>query len=181
MNGVPAIGRALTKGDMAGDAGDPNDPSRPPRVRGPVSLRAIAVLKLGQSLVLAMLALGTLHLLRPEVSADVQEWIGNLPVDSQHDLIWRGLTWLLDVPRGHAEAVAFGTLLYAMLFGVEGIGLWRGKRWAEWLTVFATTSFVPLEVWEMAHRPGTFKAFLIALNLAVVWLLIRHLRQAPAS
>ncbi len=162
---------------MAGDAGDMNDDSRPARPRGPTSLRAIAILKLAQSLVLALLALATLHLLRPEVTADVQEWIGNLPVDSQHDLIWRGLTWLLDVPRGHAEALAFGTLLYSLLFGVEGVGLWWGQRWAEWLTVFATTSFVPLEVWEIVHRPSLIKALIIALNLAVVGLLVRHLRQ----
>jgi uncharacterized membrane protein (DUF2068 family) len=168
-------------GELTGDAGEPQDRTRPSHARGMVSLRAIAVLKLGQAMVLALLALATLHLLRPEVTADVQEWIGNLPVDSQHDLIWRGLTLLFDAPRGHAEALAFGTLLYALLFGVEGAGLWRGLRWAEWLTVFATTSFVPLEVWEIVHRPSMVKAGLIALNVAVVWLLIRHLRQPRSA
>jgi hypothetical protein len=37
-------------------------------------------------------------------------------------------------------------LLYAGLFAVEGGGLWLAKRWAECLTIIATTSFVPFEV-----------------------------------
>jgi uncharacterized membrane protein (DUF2068 family) len=166
---------------MAGDAGDMPPQGRPSRGRGAASLRAIAILKLAQSFLLGTLALATLHLLRPEVTAAVQDWMDDLPLDTQHDLIWRGLTVLLDAPRGHAEALAIGTLLYALLFCVEGTGLWLGKRWAEWLTVVATASFIPLEVWGIVHRPGMIKALIIALNAGVVWLLVRHLRQPRES
>lgn len=165
---------------MPGPAGDPSPVGRPPRPPGTRSLRLIASFKLVQSLLLVGVAAATLNLLRPEVAADLQEWVGDMPLDTQQDLARRAVTWLLNMHRGHAETLAIGSLVYAALFLVEGVGLWRGLRWAEWLTVIATASFVPIEVWEVAHRPGLIKALVIVVNLAVVWFLLRALRrEAP--
>jgi hypothetical protein len=41
---------------------------------------------------------------------------------------------------------------------VEGVGLWLRKRWAEWLTVIATSLLVPFEIYELIHRPSPLKA-----------------------
>ncbi len=149
----------------------------PARPRGPRPLRLIAVFKLLQSLVIATAALTTLHLIRPVVAARLQAWAEDLPVDAQQDVLRRMVSHLLDLPTGDVKAIAGGALLYALLFLVEGVGLWRGKRWAEWLTVGATASLIPAEVWELARHPGWGKLVLIAVNVAVVWYLIRHLRH----
>lgn len=163
---------------MSGDARDPGGDRRPP---GAASLRLIATFKLSQALLLTGVALATLHLLRPEVAARVQGWVADMPLETQEDLLLRGLSWLLNLPPGHAKLLACGTLLYALLFAVEGVGLWRRKRWAEWLTVVATSSFIPLEFWEVVHHPGTIKTTIILVNVLVVWLLIRALaRPDPA-
>ncbi len=166
---------------MPGTAGDPTLDTRPPRPRGSRQLRLIAAFKLLQSLLLTGLALATLNLLRPEVAADLQEWVGDMPLDTQQDLARRAVTWLLNLHRGHAETIAVGALVYALLFLVEAVGLWRGLRWAEWLTVIATSSLIPIEVYEVLHRPGVIKAIIIAVNLLVVWILIRALRQHPET
>lgn len=162
---------------MSGDAGTSSSAPRPSRAPGVRSLRMIAMFKLAQATLLTAVALATLHLLRPDVAADVQEWVDDTPLNTQEDLVRRGLSWLLDMPRGHAKILAGGTLLYALLFLVEGIGLWRGLRWAEWLTVVATASFIPLEVWELFHRPGVIKGVVILVNVVVVWLLARALAR----
>ena len=78
------------------------------------------------------------------------------------------------------EALGIGAFLYAALFTTEGIGLWLGKRWAEYLTVIATGSFVPFEVYELARRPGLPRVAALVLNLAVVAYLIHHLRRRRA-
>lgn len=155
-------------------------PVRPPQ-KGATSLRVIGLFKLGQAALLATVALAALHLIRPTVAAGVREWVEALPFDAHQDLARRAVGWLLGLPSGHARTLAGGTLVYAVLFAVEGTGLLWKRRWAEWLTVVATASFVPFETWEAAHRPGTIKVAIIAVNLAVVWFLARHLASRPAG
>ena len=41
---------------------------------------------------------------------------------------------------------------YALLEGVEAVGLWFAQRWAEYLTFVATTALLPLEIWEALER-----------------------------
>jgi uncharacterized membrane protein (DUF2068 family) len=154
---------------------------RTPPQKGTTSLRVIGVFKLAQASLLAAVALAALHLIRPTVAAKVREWMEDLPFDAQQDLARRTVGWLLGLPSGHAKTLAGGTLLYAILFAVEGTGLLWKKRWAEWLTVVATASFVPIEVWEVAHRPGTVKVLIIVVNVAVVWFLARHLASRPTD
>ena len=74
------------------------------------------------------------------------------------------------------EAVQLGiaALAYAAVFLVEGVGLLFRKRWAEWLTVGVTASFVPVEVYEMVHRFGIGKVIALVLNIAIVAYLVWH-------
>ena len=82
---------------------------------------------------------------------------------------------------GHLEALGVGAFLYTVLFTVEGIGLWRGKRWAEYLTAIATASFVPLEIYELTHRVSPRRLSALLLNLAIVAYLIYRLRRREAK
>jgi uncharacterized membrane protein (DUF2068 family) len=79
------------------------------------------------------------------------------------------------------QALGIAAFLLASLFTTEGLGLWLGKRWAEWLTVIATLSFVPLEVFEVARRASLAPFSVLTLNLAVVVYLIYHLRRRRSA
>jgi uncharacterized membrane protein (DUF2068 family) len=58
--------------------------------------------------------------------------------------------------------------LYALIEGVEAVGLWYQRRWAEYLTFLVTTSLLPLEIYELAHRLSPFKLVAFVINVAVV-------------
>lgn len=60
----------------------------------------------------------------------------------------------------------------AVLEAVEMVGLWKAKRWAEYLTFVATTVFVPFEVYELASKVTIFKTIALVINLAVVLYLL---------
>jgi len=74
------------------------------------------------------------------------------------------------------EAVQLGiaAFAYAAVFMVEGVGLLLRKRWAEWLTVAVTGSFIPVEVYEMVHHFGAGKVIALVLNIAIVAYLVWH-------
>lgn len=157
----------------------PPAPKLPDKPKGAASLRVIGIFKLTQALLIASVALAAMHLIRPTVAAQVREWVDDLPYDAQQDVARRAASWLLGLPPSAAQVLVAGTLLYALLFTVEGIGLLLKKRWAEWLTVLATASLVPIEFWELVHRPGAVKGIIILVNLAVVYFLARHLAGRP--
>ena len=79
--------------------------------------------------------------------------------------------WLLS----HAQKLApwmslagYGAFVYASLFAFEGIGLYLRKRWAEWLVVAATASFLPFELWALFAHVVWWKFLLLVSNLCIV-------------
>ncbi len=88
----------------------------------------------------------------------------------------RGLVHELDrvfsLQSGKLRTVGIVVLAYGLLEGVEAVGLWMAKRWAEYLTFIATTVLLPLEVYEIITRQSVLKIITFLINLAVVLYLI---------
>jgi uncharacterized membrane protein (DUF2068 family) len=146
---------------------------------GGAIVRAIAALKLAKALLLAGVGLGALNLL-------------SLPSDTAQKLYaWACIVaWRVGPRAGSAveqklstldesqlTVVAIVALSYGALFGVEGVGLWMKKRWAEFLTIIATASFLPIEVYELIRRATWQCGATLAVNLFVVGYLIWKVRQ----
>lgn len=100
-----------------------------------------------------------------------------LELDPQRPWI-RHLVAKLGHLRKH-QVQLFGVLAlgYAALEITEGIGLFYRKRWAEWLTVVATSLLVPLEVYELVRHPSWLKAGGIVVNVLIVLYLLRVVRR----
>jgi uncharacterized membrane protein (DUF2068 family) len=78
-----------------------------------------------------------------------------------------------------SEDVVFGTIAIAFgaLEGTEAYGLWRRRRWAEWLTVLATSLLLIPETWALTKSITPFKAGGLVVNLLVVAYLVSRLRR----
>ena len=62
---------------------------------------------------------------------------------------------------------------YAVLEGVEAVGLWLQRRWAEYLTFIAVAVFLPYEVWELTKSVSPLKIVALVINLVIaVYLLL---------
>jgi uncharacterized membrane protein (DUF2068 family) len=145
--------------------------------QGHPALRYIAAYKFLKALgllLLAIVAFGFVHTPWLEATAN---WIAELPLRAGHGVFIRWMNQLLDFGPRRFVAIGVAACIYASLFAVEGWGLWRGKRWAEYLTVFATASLIPFEVYELARHITWLKVGAIVVNVAIVvylWRLVRR-------
>ena len=85
---------------------------------------------------------------------------------------------------GKLHLVIVVTVAYTAVVLVEGTGLWLRKRWAEWVTVVATTSLIPFELWELIRRQSGHRwtvAVTLAVNVLIAAYLAYLLRSRPAG
>lgn len=140
-------------------------------------LLAIGLFKLGKAILFFSLGLGAIHLLHKDLGDEVMRLAMALKFDPESKLV----TLLLDkvdlIDAHRLKQISFATFAYSALALTEGIGLVLEKVWAEYLTLFLTISFLPWEIFELAHHPNWFRLSLLLINLAVlaylVWLLKR--------
>jgi len=105
------------------------------------------------------------------VLTDLQSGVGG-PANSASGGIEGELTRLFAISVRNLELAGVVLIAYAVLEGTEAVGLWYGKRWAEYLTFLATALLVPLEVYEISHRPTVLKGLTLAINVAIVVYLV---------
>lgn len=147
------------------------------RSGGHGALLVIALFKFVKGSLLLVLAFGALSLLHKNVAAEVEHWLDQLQVDPDNRVIGTLMSKLQLVhTKELKELSAFGAA-YAALFVTEGTGLLFRKRWAEWLTIIATTSLMPLEVNQLIKEFTAFRLLVLLLNAAVVLFLIYEVRQ----
>ena len=79
----------------------------------------------------------------------------------------------------NAQDIVFGVaaLAYGTLEGAEAYGLWKRRRWGEWLTVIATSLLFIPEIWELTKSATVLKVGALTVNVLVVGYLIRRLRR----
>lgn len=140
-------------------------------------LTLIALFRLVKALLLIAGGLAALDLLHPGTADRVWSWVAQLPSESERRLLARGLSAVTRSGAGHLHAIAFAAFAYAALFLTEGVGLFLQKRWAEWLTIIATASLIPIEIYELLHRATAMKIAVLAINVAVVIYLIVRVRR----
>jgi uncharacterized membrane protein (DUF2068 family) len=153
-------------------------PKRGKALRDRVVLRLIAVDRAFHFLVLVLLGIGVLLFAAHEATlrnayynilADLQRGVGGGPVQqSGHVGILRDLDRLFSLRSGALREVGAGLLGYGLLEGVEAVGLWHTKRWAEYLTFTSTIVLLPLEIYELHERVSALKVIGFVINVAVV-------------
>jgi len=147
------------------------------RTESPTALLLIALFKLFKGVLLLCVAIGALRLLHKDVADVVMHWVDVLHFDPDNRFIHRLIERSFGIQPKHLKELSAGTFFYSALLLTEGTGLLMRKRWAEYFTVISTAVFIPLEVYEIFHRFTFTKVGVLAINVAIVWYLIRRIRQ----
>jgi uncharacterized membrane protein (DUF2068 family) len=159
-------------------------PLRGKPLRDKLVLRLIAVdrafhfLVLGGLGVLVLLFAADRETLREtfyKVIADLQGGVTSSQSHATHGLL-HDVDTAFTTSSAHLHFLGGLLLVYAAVEGVEAVGLWYQRRWAEYLTFLVTASLLPLEVYEIVDRATVFKVLAFVINVAVVVYLLRAKR-----
>jgi uncharacterized membrane protein (DUF2068 family) len=88
-------------------------------------------------------------------------------VNSNHGIV-HDLHNLFAISIANLYVAGTAVAAYALLEGTEAVGLWLGRRWAEYLTFLATVIFVPYEIYELTKSVSALKVLALVINLAIV-------------
>ncbi len=110
--------------------------------------------------------------------ADLVDVLLRLALDVHLPLTSRLLNRLLlaasDLTVSRETALAITAFAYAILMGSEGVSLYLRKPWARWFTIIASSSLIPLELYEIARAIRPLRVLVLLANLAIVVYLFRR-------
>ena len=172
----PADGAAASR-DVPPDRDEIVLPLRGKPLRDKIILRLIAINRALHFVGLALL--GIAILLFSANRADLRDVVLRVIADVTGEsstgagaVNGRGLTHRIDelftLRSSRLHLFAAIALVYALVEGVEAVGLWYAKRWAEYLTLIVTASLLPVEVYELSEHATPFKILALIVNVAVV-------------
>lgn len=144
-------------------------------------LLAIALFKWFKSALLLVVSFGFLKLLHRDLGEMAESVANYLLVDPDNRYLGVLLAKLSLLDDRKLAALSGLTFAYSALFFTEGTGLFFEKRWAEYLTIIATASFIPLELYELFKNPSVVRSLVVALNAGIVVFLIVILRHPKRS
>ncbi len=151
----------------------------------PKGLRAIALSEaLKGGLVLAV-GFGCLSFLSRNAEVLAEQLVSRLHLNPAHHYPQVFIHAMADLTDTRLWLIAGFSALYACVRFIEAYGLWRERRWAEWLAALSAGLYVPVEVYELAHGVSWLKIGALVLNLAVVGYMAhlltesRHRQAAP--
>ena len=143
-------------------------------------LLTLAVFKMVKAAALVLAGAGALTLLRPSTEAELREWLADFSMRQGHRIVERVLHLLNVASPGQITLLGLASICYGLLFAVEGVGLWLEKRWAEYLSIAATGSLIPFELYELVRAVTVVRALALVVNVAGVIYLVFRLRH-PAG
>ena len=159
-------------------------PLRGKPLRDKIILRLIAINRafhfvvLGALSILAFLLASNRNHLQGPVSRAIADLQGGVIAGGGHAK--KGLLHEIDhlFTLDSSKIRVFGAVIavYAIVEGIEAVGLWYQQRWCEYLTFLVTASLLPFEIYELTSRVTVFKVIAFIINVAVVAYLLHAKR-----
>lgn len=163
---------------VVSDVAPPSHPTKRERV----GLELVALYSFVKAGALVAAGLAALGMLNGRVSIAANNWLEGLALRYESRLFGRLAEHALPyLDRAHGRRlieIAVGAFVIAAVYVVEGIGLWRCRRWAEYLTIAVSASFLPFELAGLFRHPSLALFVTFVLNVIVVGFLAWQLKVA---
>jgi uncharacterized membrane protein (DUF2068 family) len=143
--------------------------------------RLVALFEALKGLLVLVVGFGLLSVVNQNLEQLAEELVGHFhlnPASRYPRVFLEVAARFSDLRMWLLAALAFA---YASMRLAEAYGLWRGRRWAEWLAVASGALYVPIEIYELFTGLTWIKVATLTANLSIVFYIGRVLRQHPRA
>ncbi len=164
--------------DNPSSGSKPGTTTKPmPKPGGPFGFRVIGAMKMVTGLGLFAAWFGMFRLFKSDLSTQIDWFVRHFRLDPDNRVFHMVFDWIDGIDPKKVRVIEAGTFFYALLHTIEGTGLLLEKDWAGYLTIIATSSLVPFELYEVYHKVNILKILVLMVNIGFVVYLVVKLRQ----
>lgn len=131
-------------------------------------VRAVAVFEALKGALVLVAGCGLLRYMHRDVRSVADELLLHLHLNPANRMPHIFLDAVQRLPDVRVSLLALLAFVYATLRLAEAYGLWRMRRWAEWLAVASGAIYVPFEIYELAKGVTWLRLSTFTVNLAIV-------------
>ncbi|MEO8432289.1 MAG: DUF2127 domain-containing protein [Acidobacteriota bacterium] len=130
---------------------------------------AVIVFKWVKGIAFVIFGVAALRLSRASPMPSAVQIAKFLSVSKENELVRRVAEIMSTVTPGQAVGAGVASLAIAVVFFVEGILLAARVWWSTYLTIALTAMGIPLELYEIFHKPDSVRRYvLLAVNAAIL-------------
>lgn len=133
-------------------------------VRAPLGLRLIAAAKLAKGAILSLLSLGILDVVHKDLAAMALRFVQIARISPENRYVVPMLEKLGLVEPATLVRLGILSAIYATVLLVEGLGLWLGAAWAEYIVVISSGLFVPEECLVLLQHFTWLRLSILLIN-----------------
>jgi uncharacterized membrane protein (DUF2068 family) len=138
----------------------------------PMGLFAIVAYKAVVAVIFSMAAISLLTTVSEY--NNLQVLANEFKLTGKHLVIKWIVEKILNFSPESLEFAGVGSALYALITGIEMVGLWQRKVWAHWLVIALVSIGLFPEIYEISHGITFLKAIVFVVNIIMVWYLVTH-------
>jgi uncharacterized membrane protein (DUF2068 family) len=136
--------------------------------KAPFGIKLIAGAKIAKGAALACLSLGVFDLIHKDLTAMAQRFVQVVRISPENKYVEIALEKLGLVEPSTLIRLGMLSALYATIQLLEGLGLWFGAAWAEYMVVISSGIFVPEECIGIFRHPTWLRLAILLVNAAIL-------------
>jgi uncharacterized membrane protein (DUF2068 family) len=141
-----------------------------------LGITLIALFKFLKAVLLLAVAFGAVGLVRAGVPQASNRLLSLFSSGAERQAAQAVVARITPMSTKRIDELGIVAFLYALVFLVEGTGLWLQRRWAEYLTIVVTASLIPFEIYELRRGVTAPRIVTLVVNVAVVVYLVVRVR-----
>lgn len=140
-------------------------------------LRTIAIVEAAKGGLILLAGFGALSLVDRDVADIAVRFLHRFHLNPAHHYPSIFLDAAGRVTDPQLWMLAGFAFLYATVRLSEGWGLWKGRRWAEWLAAVSGAIYIPIEIYEIAQHATWIKWVTFITNVVIVLYMVYVLHR----